>query len=392
MARTQLFSPLTLRDVTLKNRVMAAPMWQYAGRGGRPNDWHLMNLGRLADGGSGLVFQEGTTVERRGCGTPGDIGLWSDDSLPFYGRIVRLVESCGAIPAVQLMHAGRKAKQKPPAQGRGALQRTPDIEDWDDWDMVAPSAIPAGEGMPVPRAMTAHDITQVIDAFVAAARRADHAGYRALELHAAHGYLLHTFLSPLSNHRGDAWGGSFENRARLLLDVVEGVRAAWPAGKPLFVRLSCVDGPSDGWTLEDTFALVRLLAARGVDLVDCSSGGIAGSPLTAGQQATYGYQVELASAVRRATGVPTAAVGLIVHARQAEAILAEGHADLVALARELIYNPNWPLDAAQKLGDDAGFSVMQRRGAFWLERRARTVPGLVPSTFGDPFEPPPSGD
>ncbi|RYZ12288.1 MAG: NADH:flavin oxidoreductase/NADH oxidase [Comamonadaceae bacterium] len=387
MARTHLFSALELRDVVLKNRVMAAPMWQYAGRHGQPQDWHLMNLGRLADGGAALVFQEGTTVERRGCGTPGDIGIWNDDHLAQYGRIVRLIESCGAVPAIQLMHAGRKARQKPPAQGRGALERTPDIEDWDEWEPIAPSAIAPGEGMPVPREMSAGDIADVTDAFVAAARRAERAGYRVLELHAAHGYLLHSFLSPLSNRRGDAWGGAFENRVRLLLDVVEGVRAVWPHGKPLFVRLSCIDGSPEGWSLEDSIALVRLLQARGVDLIDCSSGGIAGSPLTAGQSATYGYQVELAAALREATGVRTAAVGLIVHAHQAEAIVADGRADLVALARELIYNPNWPMDAARKLGDDIGFGVMQRRGAFWLERRDRTVPGLVPSTFADPFSP-----
>lgn len=385
MARTALFSELALRDVVLKNRVMAAPMWQYAGRDGRPNDWHLMNLGRLADGGAGLVFQEGTTVERRGCGTLGDIGLWDDSALDFYQRIVALVESCGAVPAIQLMHAGRKARQKPPAQGRGMLERTPDIADWDAWEVVGPSAQAAGAGQPVPRAMEASDIAAVTEAFVAAARRADRIGYRVLELHAAHGYLLHSFLSPLSNLRGDAWGGRFENRARLLLDVVDGVRAVWPSGKPLLVRLSCVDGGVGGWSLDDTFRLVRLLQSRGVDLIDCSSGGIAGSPLPAGQAAAYGYQVALAEAVRRETGVPTAAVGLIVHAHQAEAIVAEGRADLVALARELIYNPNWPMDAAQKLADDVGFGVMQRRGGFWLERRAQTVPGLQPSTYGDPF-------
>lgn len=385
--RTRLFSSLTLRDVELKNRVMAAPMWQYAGRGFRPTDWHLMNLGRLADGGSGLVMQEGTTVERRGCGTPGDIGIWSDDVVDAYARIAALVASCGAVPGIQLMHAGRKARQKPPAQGRGPLERSADIDDWAAWDVIAPSPISQGKDMPVPREMTLADIVAVTEAFVSSARRANRAGYRVVELHAAHGYLLHSFLSPISNARTDGYGGSFANRVRLLLEVVEAVRTVWPQGKPLFVRLSCVDGPAGGWSIEDTFELVRLLHARGVDLIDCSSGGIAGSPLTAGQSATYGYQVELAGAVRRETGVPTAAVGLIVHAHQAEQLLAEGQADLVALARELIYNPNWPMDAAQKLRDDAGFNVMQRREAFWLERRALTVPNLVPSTFGDPFAP-----
>ncbi|MDI5929680.1 NADH:flavin oxidoreductase/NADH oxidase [Rhizobium leguminosarum] len=384
---TKLFSSLALRDVVLKNRIVASPMWQYAGQAFKPTDWHLMNLGRLADGGAGLVYQEGTTVERRGCGTLGDIGIWSDDDVEAYSRIVRLIESCGSVPGIQLIHAGRKARQRPPQQGRGALERTSDITDWEAWDVIAPSAIAQAEGFPVPREMTLADIQQVIEAFTAAARRADRAGYRVVQLHAAHGYLLHEFLSPVSNRRTDAYGGSFENRARMLLDVVGGVRSVLPQGKPLVVRLSCIDGQSGGWTLEDTFALVRLLYAHGVDLIDCSSGGIDGSPLTKGLAASYGYQAGLSEAVRRETGVPTTAVGLIVHAHQAESVLQEEKADLVALARELIYNPNWPMDAARKLGDEKSFDVMQRREAFWLERRAITVPDLVPSTFDDPFAP-----
>lgn len=383
MAKTHLFSPLHLRDVEIKNRIVAAPMWQYAGKQGHPQDWHLMHLGRLAAGGCGLVFQEGTTVERRGCGTLGDIGLWSDDSLPFYQRMVQLIKACGAVPAIQLIHAGRKARQLPPAQGRGPQPYSSDITDWNEWDIVAPSAIAAGKDLPIPRAMSAADIQQVIHAFEAAARRAAQAGYQVLELHAAHGYLLHSFLSPLSNQRQDAWGGSFENRCRLLLTIVEAVRAVWPSAYPLFVRLSCIDGAIGGWTLEDTIALVKLLMPLGVDCIDCSSGGIAGSPLSSGASATYGYQVTLASAVKEATKAPTMAVGLIVHARQAEQILQQGHADLVALARELIYNPNWPMDAAQKLRDDIGFDAMNRREAFWLERRKATVPTLVPSTFSE---------
>lgn len=384
MTSTLLFSPWRLRDVEFRNRIMAAPMWQYAGRNWRPTDWHLMNLGRMADGGSGLVFQEGTTVERRGCGTVGDIGIWDDEAVPHMRRLVEMMKSCGAVPGIQLMHAGRKARQLPPDAGRGALQRSDDIPDWDDWDVIAPSAIPlAGEGAAPPREMTQADIRAVIDSFVAATRRADAAGYQVLDLHAAHGYLLHSFLSPLANQRGDAWGGSLENRMRFVLETVEGIRSAWPAGKPLFVRISCIDGAPGGWTLEDSFTLVRRMHALGVDLIDCSAGGIAGSPLPAGQRASYGYQVDLAAAVRRETGVPTSAVGLIVHAHHAERILREGACDLVALARELIHNPNWPIDAAIKLGDDQGYRVMKSRGGFWLERRAATVPELRASTMGD---------
>ena len=378
---TALFAPLQQRAVALKNRIVAAPMWQYAGQHGKPNDWHLMNLGRLADGGAALVFQEGTTVERRGCGTLGDIGIWSDDVIPHYQRMVALVKACGAVPGIQLMHAGRKARQLPPVQGRGPLLHTPEIADWDEWDVVAPSAVAVGEGMPVPRAMTAADIAQTQEAFIQAARRADQAGYEVLELHAAHGYLIHAFLSPLSNLRTDAWGGSLAARMRFLLEIVEGVRAVWPAHKPLWVRLSCIDGKAGGWMLDDTLALVRQLLPLGVDCIDCSSGGIAGSPIAGGQKATYGYQVELASAVKHHTGACTAAVGLIVHPQQANAIVQDGHADCVMLARELIYNPNWPMDAARKLQDAVSFDVMQRREAFWLERRAVTVPDFVPSTY-----------
>ena len=384
-----LFSPFPLRDVVLKNRVVASPMWQYAGRRGRPCDWHLMNLGRLADGGSGLVMQEGTSVERRGCGTVGDLGLWSDESLAFYRRMTALVVACGAVPGVQLMHSGRKARQQLPWEGRGALERTPAVEDWDAWEPIALGAIAHSQGLPVPREMGLADIQHAVEAFAAAAVRADRAGYRVLQIHAAHGYLLHTFLSPVSNRRTDAYGGGFAGRARMLLEVVEAVRAVWPEGKPISVRLSCIDGVAGGWSLEDTFSLVRLLHTRGVDLIDCSSGGMDNSLFTEGLPITYGYQAKLAEAVRRETGVPAAAVGLIVHAHQAEQLLASGQADLLCLARELIYNPNWPLDAARKLEAAQGFDVLQRRSALWLQKRADAVPHLVPSTFPDPFAPVP---
>lgn len=379
--QNQLFSPLQLRDVVIKNRIVAAPMWQYQGRHGQVQDWHLMHLGRLAAGGSGLVFQEGTGVERRGCGTLGDIGLWQDDMVAPLQRIVQLMRDCGTTPGIQLMHAGRKARQLTPAQGRGPLPYQPDIADWDAWMPMGPSAIPAGKGLDTPLPMSLQQIQQVVEAFAAAARRAAQAGYQVLELHAGHGYLLHSFLSPLANQRGDAWGGSFDNRCRLLLTVVDAVRAVWPAGLPLFVRLSCTDGAPGGWTLEDSIALVKRLLPLGVDVIDCSSGGIAGSPLRGGQSASYGYQVELASAIQAATGARTMAVGLIVHAQQAEAILRNGDADLVALARELIYNPNWPMDAAQKLQDAQDFQMLTRNEAFWLERRKATTPDLQPSTF-----------
>ncbi|MGY1723512.1 oxidoreductase [Blastococcus sp. SYSU DS0533] len=374
-----LFRELRLRDVVLRNRVVVSPMWQYLGERGHPTDWHLMHLGRFADGGAGLVFQEGTTVERRGCGTLGDLGIWSDDFLPGLARLAAVMRTGGTVPGIQLMHAGRKARFETPMAGRGPLQRTPDIDDWDDWDPVAPSAVAVREDFPPPREMTATDIEEVVAAFAAAARRADRAGYDVVDLHGGHGYLLHQFLSPLTNRRTDAYGGAASNRMRLLLEVAEAVRASWPGGKPLFVRLSCQDGA--GWTIDDTLTLTRELLARGVDVIDCSSGGLVGSPLKAGETPSYGYQVELARAVREATGGRTMAVGLIVHADHADAIVRDGCADLVAVGREALHNPNWPLDAALRLGVEDPYALTAPNSAYWLRQRARSVPGLVPSTL-----------
>jgi len=373
---------MQIRGVCLKNRVMVSPMWQYCGVNGYPTDWHLMNLGRYADGGAGLIFQEATAVERRGCGTLGDLGLWTDEQILPLKRIVDFVRANGGVPAIQLGHAGRKARSKPPFEGRGPLMPSPDIHDWDEWTPIAPSADQATSdgGASIAQDMTIAQIGEVRDAFVASARRSVEVGYDVLELHAAHGYLLHQFLSPGSNRRMDRYGGSFNNRIRFVEEIVEGVRAVWPEDKPLFIRISCIDNA--GWDMADTTALTRRLMPMGVDLVDCTSGGLSGSPLPAGKQARYGYQVEYSSALRRETGVLTAAVGLIVHATQAQAILENGEADIVAIAREFINNPNWVLDAAQKLGQERPFDMTGPRTRFWLESRLRSVPDLVPSTFG----------
>lgn len=379
MSETKLFSELSLRDVSLKNRIVASPMWQYAGRDGFPTDWHLMHLGRLADGGAGLVFQEGTNVERRGRGTIGDLGLWDDAFIEPLARIVRLIRANGATPAIQLMHCGRKARTKPPAEGRGLLQRSDAIPDWDEWHPIAPSAVPLKEGLEPPRDMSLTDVQDVIAAFVAAAARADRAGYDVAEVHGAHGYLVHQFLSPLTNRRTDRYGGSFENRIRFLTEIVEGVRGVWPAGKPLLVRLSCIDNA--GWEMDDTIRLCRILKGLGVNLMDCSTGGLVGSPLPSGAVPAYGYQVDYAAQVHREAAIATSAVGLIVHAEQAERILQEDAADLIMIGRELMYNPNWPLDAAQKLGADPGFDRLPARTGFWLRSRAAAKPDLVPSTF-----------
>lgn len=379
VSRSALFSEKMLRGVRLKNRIVVSPMWQYAGRDGYPTDWHLMHLGRYADGGAGLVFQEGTTVERRGCGTLGDLGIWDDRYVEPLRRIVQIIKDNGAVPGIQLMHAGRKARMTTPMEGRHPLERSPEITDWDEWQPIAPSPLPLREGLAPPREMSTTEVEDVVSAFVAAAARAEAVGYEVLELHAGHGYLLHQFLSPAINRRTDRYGGSFRNRTRMLTQIVEGVRSVWPASKPLFLRLSVDDG--GGWGVEDTVRLVSELAPLGVDVVDCSSGGLVGSPTEGAPNYSYGYQVPLAEAVRRRTGVQTMAVGLIVHAEPAERIVAEGKADLVAVAREVLHNPNWPLDAALKLGVDDPYQVVSPRTAYWLRRRAATVPDLVPSTF-----------
>ncbi len=380
MTFSHLFSELELRTVRLRNRVVVSPMWQYEGRDGFPTDWHLMHLGRYADGGAGLVFQEGTTVERRGRGTLGDLGIWDDRFIDPLNRLVRVIRNNGSVPGIQLMHAGRKARMSTPMDGRRPLERTPEIADWDEWHPIAPSAIPVREGQEAPRAMTTEEVQDVVSSFVAAAARAQRAGYDVVEVHSGHGYLLHQFLSEATNHRTDRYGGSYENRTRALKEIVEGVRAVWPDDKPLFVRLSVDDFA--GWSVDESVRLAGQLRTMGVDVVDCSSGGLVGSP-TEGGTYSYGYQVDYAAELKRRSGVATMAVGLIVHPELAERIVAEGSADLVAIGREVLYNPNWPLDAAVKLGIDDPYAITSPRTAYWLRRRGETVPGLVPSTFTD---------
>lgn len=375
-----LFSPLKIRGQSFKNRVMVSPMWQYCAEQGFPTDWHLMHLGRFAAGGAGLVFQEGTTIERRCRGTVGDLGIWDDAFIEPLKRLSAIIRSCGAVAGIQLMHPGRKARQKPPHIGRGPDHELPQADENGPWESLGPSAIAVGPGYEVPRAMTLEDIEISLQAWEDAARRAEAAGYDVIELHGAHGYLIHQFLSTASNKREDGYGGDFAGRCRYALEVVQRVRNAWPDHKPLFMRLSCVDGA--GWELSDTIRLVPLLHAAGVDVIDCSTGGIDGSPMKGGPM-TYCYQAEYARAVRAATGVPTVAVGLIIRPEHAEEIIADGSADFAALARELLYNPNWPVDAAQHLGADPDYQILPDHVGFWLERRTKTVPAVRPSTFSE---------
>ncbi len=333
-------------------------MCQYSceGRDGRAGEWHLVHYGARAAGGVGLVLVEATAVEARGRISPQDLGLWEDVQVEPLARVARLVRACGAVPGVQLAHAGRKASTWRPWDGRGPV---PPREG--GWPVVGPSPVAFGEGYPVPEALDEAGLAAVVRAFAEAARRALEAGFEVVEVHAAHGYLLHEFLSPLANRRRDRYGGSFDNRVRLLCQVVEAVRRVWPEGLPLFVRISVTDWVPGGWDEEQSVELARRLLELGVDLLDCSTGGILPRvPIPEGP----GYQVPFAERIRRAAGVPTAAVGLITEAGQADAIVREGRADLVLLGRQLLREPTWPLRAAHALGRDeaAPWPVQYLRG------------------------------
>ncbi|WP_158847051.1 NADH:flavin oxidoreductase/NADH oxidase [Saccharothrix deserti] len=340
---SQLFSPLTLRTVTLPNRIAVSPMCQYSAKEGHPNEWHLVHLGSRAIGGAGLVLTEAAAVQAIGRISPDDAGLWDDAHIASWRPIVDFIHAHGAVAGVQLAHAGRKASVYAPfAPQRGG------VADADGgWTPVAPSAEPFHENYRVPTELDAAGIAQVVADFAAAARRAVEAGFKVVEVHAAHGYLLHEFLSPLSNHRTDAYGGSLENRTRLAREVTAAVREAVGEEVPVFVRISATDWVEGGWTAEDSVVLARDLAALGADLIDVSTGGnVPAADIPIGP----GYQVPYAETVRRKADVPTGAVGMITDARQAEQVLADGSADLVLLAREFLRDPYWPLHAAQQLG------------------------------------------
>ncbi len=337
-----LFDALTLRGVTLRNRIGVSPMCQYSSENGRATDWHLVHLGARAVGGAGLIICEATAVEPRGRITPGDAGLWCDDQIEPLARINRFLRAHGAVAGIQLAHAGRKASTARPWEGGGRVPA-----DAGGWTPVAPSPIPFHEGDPPPRELTTADLEEIRAAFVAAAQRALAAGYEWLELHAAHGYLMHSFHSPLSNRRTDAYGGSFENRIRFTVETAQAVRQVWPERLPLAVRLSCTDWCEGGWTLDESIELARRLRDEGVDLIDCSSGG---STPHARVPLGPGFQVPLAEAVRRGAGVATAAVGLITEPQQADEIVRSGRADLVLVGRAALRNAHWALDAAKALG------------------------------------------
>jgi 2,4-dienoyl-CoA reductase-like NADH-dependent reductase (Old Yellow Enzyme family) len=349
---SKLFSSLIIKNITLKNRMVMSPMCQYSATDGFVNDWHVVHLGSRAVGGAGLVITEATAVVPEGRITPGDLGLWSDEHILGLSRITRFIHQQGAVAGIQLAHAGRKASCAVPWEGGKQL----DVKQG-GWQTVAPGDIPFIDIDTPPSALNKEGIGRVTSGFRAAAERALMAGFKVVELHSAHGYLLHEFLSPLSNNRTDEYGGSFENRTRLLRQVIESVKSVWPAENALFVRLSATDWTEGGWTKEESVRLARILKGMDVDLIDCSSGG---NVYNARIPVSSGYQVQFSAAVRE-TGIMTGAVGLITSAGQAESILEEEKADLVFFGRELLRNPYFPLSAARELGEDIEWPVQYLR-------------------------------
>jgi 2,4-dienoyl-CoA reductase-like NADH-dependent reductase (Old Yellow Enzyme family) len=349
-----LFDPLTIRDLTFANRAFVSPMCQYSSRDGYANDWHLVHLGSRAVGGAGLVLTEATAVLPEARISPQDLGIWSDDHIEMLSRIVSFIHEQGSIAGMQLAHAGRKASTRRPWEGQGAI-----LESEGGWKkVVAPSALAFTDNYPMPQALTSDDIQEVVSAFAAAARRACQAGFRVVEIHAAHGYLIHEFLSPLSNKRKDDYGGSFENRTRFCREVVAAVRSAWPKELPLFLRISATDWIDGGWDIEESVQLAGDLKGMGVDLIDCSSGGnVAHAKIPVGP----GYQTAFAERIRREAKIMTGAVGMITSPVQAEHIIRTEQADAVIIAREFLRDPYWPLRAGRELEQPVAWPVQYLR-------------------------------
>lgn len=375
MTKPLLFTPITLRDVTLKNRVVIAPMATYSAVDGIAQDFHFAHLGRFVLGGAGCVFVEATAVTDQGRITNGDMGIWSAAHVPPLKRIAEFMKAHDVVPAIQLAHAGRKGSMQRPWFGNGALTAEDFARGEKKWDTVAPTAEPMAEGHIVPRQLSIADIAALKGHWVDAAKRALEAGFDVLEIHNAHGYLMHQFLSPISNKRNDAYGGDLAGRMRFPLEVAEALRKVWPQDKPVFVRVSAVDGIDGGWNMDDTVVYARELKARGIDVIDCSSGGLFGSATAARIKRTWGFQVPYAERVRREAGIKSMAVGLIVDPFFAEEILKKGQADLIAIAREALANPSWPQMAEIALGRKA-FDAMDDwpvQYGWWLKHRERSI-------------------
>lgn len=364
-----LFSPLRIKGLTLRNRVVLSPMLTYRAVHGHLQPWHQVHLGKYAQGGVGLVFLESTKVDPRGCTTPSDLGLWKDDFIPAMRALTEVVRSEGAAVGIQLGHSGRKARNSLPWQGRKPLASHANLETGEDWQLIGPSPVPHYANGPVPDEMSRQDIADQVRMWRDAAIRADQSGFDVLEVHGAHGYLLHQFLSAAANTRSDEYGGSLANRCRFPLEVIRAVREVWPDGKPLFLRVSAVD--ESGGAIEETLEFVARAKEEGIDVVDCSTGGMSSESIV-GQRPSlcYGYQVPHARRIRRDCGIQTMAVGLIVRPGHADEVIRRGDADLVAVGRELLFNPNWTLDAAIALGIDNPYAIVPPSYGYWLEKRA----------------------
>ncbi|PZW50795.1 2,4-dienoyl-CoA reductase-like NADH-dependent reductase (Old Yellow Enzyme family) [Humitalea rosea] len=375
----KLFEPMQLRGTTLPNRIVISPMCQYSAEDGFAGAWHMVQYGRFAVGGAGTVMVEASAVSPEGRITHGDVGIWSDAHADKLAPIAAFIRGQGAVPAIQLGHAGRKASMQRPWFGNGALTQA-DFDRGDmPWEIVAPSAVPQGDGHLMPAALDDAGLARIRDAFAEAARRADAAGFDIVEIHNAHGYLLHSFLSPLSNHRNDGYGGDAAGRMRFPLEVARAVRAAFPPQKPVFLRLSVVDGAEGGRPEEESIAFAAALKEAGIDVVDCSSGGITGTTTGARVRRDYGFQVPFAARIRREAGIATMAVGLLVDPHQAEAVLAEGSADLIAIGRQALEDPNWPLHALAALsGENHHADRWPKQHGWWLDVRDSALERLGP--------------
>ena len=375
-----LIEPITLRGVTLRNRIAIPPMCQYSAHDGIAQSWHMVQYGRFAVGGAGLVIIEATAVCPEGRITHGDTGIWSDAHAAALKPIADFMRSQGAVPGIQLGHAGRKASMQRPWYGNGPLTSEDHARGDRPWEIVAPSAIPVDDNYLMPKALDEAGLARIRDAFIAGAVRARDAGFDVVEIHMAHGYLLSTFLSPITNRRNDAYGGDAAGRQRLPLEIAEGVRKVWPQDKPVFVRISSVDGVEGGLTIEDQIGFAQRLKAIGIDVVDCSSGGLMGSATAArgGPARTYGFQVPYARAIREQAGIATMAVGLIVDPEQAQRVLDEGGADLIAIGRQALEDPNWPQHAAATLLGGPAYEAWPKQHGWWLNVRQKGIEKLGP--------------
>ena len=374
----KLFSPLKLRNVTLPNRVVLSPSCKYPANSGVTPNWQFAHVSTFARGGVGLVFAEATAVEPKGRITPRCLGIWTDEQVEALKPTTEFITSMGSVPGIQIAHAGRKASASPPWDGGKPL--TVGDSTWGDpsWEVMGPSAVPLADGWQTPHAMSEDDIATTINNFASSADRAVKAGFKVLEIHGAHGYLIHSFLSPLSNQRNDAYGGDLNGRMRFALEVAEAVRGSWPDDLPLFFRISAVD--NNGWSIEDSLVLATELKSRGVDVIDCSAGGISGapafrakddgSPVKSSSDRPLGFQVPYASQIRKSSDVATMAVGRIIGAQQAEEILIENSADLIGIGRELMYNPFWTLHAAEQLKSERALEGWPDQYRWAITRRA----------------------